>query len=357
MRAISERIARDGPITFADYMRLALYDPEEGFYARRVPGAGAGAGAGYRTSPSLSPWFGRLFARCAQQMWEALGSPDPFTVVEVGAGRADLAASALEAFDGPMRWVMVEPFPAVATLQRERLGRRAGRVTWAAALAELAPITGCILANEVLDNQSVHLLEKAGGEVIEIRVGMEDGRLVEVAAPVAEPALVARAAEALAHLDDGDRFEVGLDADAWVRDAAQALERGWLLVIDYGDEEPDLWRLRPGGTLVTYRDEALGVDLLAGPGQADLTAHVNFSALARAAAGAGLSPRPLRTQRAWLQALGSDDVAAGLRTRQEEAHAAGDHAAMVHLLAERSRLSALGARGGLGDLLVFSARR
>src|SRR5438128_1754330 len=83
-----------GPVTFAEYMRLALYDPEHGYYATRAPGAGRGSG--FHTSPSLGPWFGRLFARAAEGMREALGRPDELTVVEVGAGRGDLAAAALE---------------------------------------------------------------------------------------------------------------------------------------------------------------------------------------------------------------------------------------------------------------------
>ena len=175
--------------------------------------------------------------------------------------------------------------------------------------------------------------------------------------PVSEPNLAGQVAAALPHLEDGDRFEVSPGASAWVREAGEALDRGVVLVIDYGDEEPDLWRRRPGGSLVTYRDEGLGVDLLEDPGQADITAHVNFSALVRAAVGAGLRPGALRTQRAWLQTLGAAEVAESLRGRQEEAQLAGDHTAMVQLLAERSRLTALSARGGLGDLLVFSAKK
>ena len=351
MRALAERIERDGPITFADYMRLALYDPDEGYYARRVPGAGAG----YRTAPSLSPWFGRLFARCAHRMWEALGRPDPFTVVEVGAGRGDLAAAALQSFDGPLHWVIVEPFEAVSALQNERLAGRAGDVAWVRTLGELAPVAGCVVANEVLDNQPVHLLEKAGVGAVEIHVGLAGGRLVEVPRPLSDPALADRAAAALPHLHEGDRFEVSLEADDWIRDVASALGQGWVLAIDYGDEEPDLWLRRPAGSLVTYRDEVLGIDPLADPGEADITAHVNFSALARAAKGAGLSPRPLVSQREWLRGLGAGEIGDDLRRRQEEAQVAGDHAAMVQLLAERSRLSTLSARGGLGDLLVFSA--
>jgi SAM-dependent MidA family methyltransferase len=353
VKAVTDRIEHDGPITFADYMRLALYDPEEGFYARRVPGSGAG----FRTSPSLSEWFGRLFARWAASVWEDLGRPDPFTVVEAGAGRADLAAQALEVFDGPIRWVIVEPFDGVAARQRERLAAWEGAVSWRRSLAEGPPVAGCVVANEVLDNQPVHLLEKAGSQAVEIHVGLKEGRLVEVPRPLSNPALAELAAAALQDLDEGDLVEVSPEASAWLTDAAGALERGAVLVIDYGDEEPDLWRRRPSGSLVTYGEEGLGTDLLADPGKADITAHVNFSALTRAAVAAGMVPDPLRTQREWLEALGLAQAAEDLRRRQEEAELAGDHAGMVQLLAERSRLSALSARGGLGDLLVFSARK
>jgi SAM-dependent MidA family methyltransferase len=353
VRAVTDRIERDGPITFAEYMRLALYDPDEGFYARRVPGSGTG----YRTSPSLSEWFGRLFARWATSVWKSLGRPDPFTVVEAGAGRADLAAQALAAFDGPLRWVIVEPFDGVAARQRERLAAWGAAVSWRRSLGDGLPVVGCVVANEVLDNQPVHLLEKAGGQAVEIHVGLEGGRLTEARLPLSDAGLASLAEAALADLEDGDRFEVSPAATAWVTQAAGALERGALVVIDYGDEEPGLWKRRPSGSLVTYREEGLGMDVLADPGQADITAHVNFSALARAAVAAGMVPEALRTQREWLQALGSRQVADDLQRRQDEAQLAGDHAAMVRLLAERSRLSALGARGGLGDLLVFSARK
>jgi SAM-dependent MidA family methyltransferase len=353
VRAVTDRIERDGPITFAEYMRLALYDPAEGFYARRAPGSGAG----YRTSPSLSDWFGRLFARWATSVWEDLGRPEPFTVVEAGAGRADLAAHALHAFEGPLHWVIVEPFDDLAARQRERLGAWGTAVSWRRSLGDGPPVVGCVVANEVLDNQPVHLLEKAGGQAVEIHVGVEGGRLVEVPGPLSDPVLAALAAPVLGELEEGDRFELSPAASDWVTEAAGALQRGTVLIVDYGDVEPDLWRRRPSGSLVTYRDEGLGMDPLAAPGEADITAHVNFSALARAAEAAGMAPEPLRTQREWLQALGAGRVGDDLRRRQEEAELAGDHAGMVQLLAERSRLSALSARGGLGDLLVFSATK
>src|SRR6266705_70696 len=137
-------------------MDLALYHPSFGYYSRRAPGAGGD----YRTAPSLGPWFGRLFARAAERMWVALGRPDGLTVVEVGAGRGDLAAGALgslpESLAGRVHWVIVERFEVVEVLQRERLGALGGAVSWRRALGSGPPVTGCVLANEVLDNQPVH---------------------------------------------------------------------------------------------------------------------------------------------------------------------------------------------------------
>ena len=191
-------------------MRLALYHPEHGYYATRAPGAGR-AGSGFHTSPSLGPWFGRLFARAAEGMREALGRPDELTVVEVGAGRGDLAAATLEtpSLEGRLRWVIVEPFDAIEGMQRERLGPLGDAVTWCHELDEVPPVSGCVLANEVLDNLPVHLLERAGDEAVEIYVAKEDGRLKQAPGPLSDPGLGARAAAALPHLEPGDRFEVG----------------------------------------------------------------------------------------------------------------------------------------------------
>src|SRR6266851_5613164 len=121
MEELRDYIRSSGPIPFESFMRRVLYHPQFGYYASRVPGAGGD----YGTSPSLTPWFGRLVARELASMWEAMGRPATFTVVEAGAGRADLAAAALEGagdLAGVLRWRIVEHFSAVAALQRDRLG-------------------------------------------------------------------------------------------------------------------------------------------------------------------------------------------------------------------------------------------
>lgn len=351
---IRARIGEQGPLTMAEYMRLALYHPTLGFYATRAPGIGAG----YATSPSLTPWFGRLLARAFEWMWRALGKPPEFTVTEVGGGAGDLAAAALGAAGGAfgeaLRWRLAEPFPGVEKVQRERLAARAGQVAWVPGLPGAGPAPGCVLANEVLDNFPVHVMEVRGGRVLEVLVGLDAGRLAETPGPPLADDLTAAAAT---HLEDGDRFEVRPGLGEWCREAAAALGAGYLLVVDFGDVQPDFWARRPAGSLVTYGDGGLGTDPLEGPGTRDITAHVDFTDLERAAREAGFAPRLLMTQRELLDRLGAAEAAAELRRAQAGAEGARAHGEALSLLAERGRLGALGARGGLGDHLVLLAAR
>jgi len=186
---LRDRIGSQGPLTFAEFMRLALYHPTQGYYATRVPGHGTD----YRTSPTVGPWFGRLVARELERMWEALDRPDPFWVIEVGAGQGDLAAGAMEAA-GPLwdalRWRFVEQFERVQDWQRRRLGSAADKAAWSSRLGEPPAVAGCVLGNEVLDNFPVHLLEvTAPGCTEEVYVDTSANGFVECLGPLSEPAL------------------------------------------------------------------------------------------------------------------------------------------------------------------------
>lgn len=354
---LGDRLSAAGPITFAEYMQQALYHPTYGYYINQVPGDGAH----YATSPSVSPWFGRLVARELQRMWEALGRPDPFTVVEMGAGRADLAAGAIEAA-GPMshalRWRFVEQFPAIEELQRQRLGRAADRAEWASEIGELSPATGCILANEVFDNFPVNLLCAVGeGEVAEVYIGWDGQNLVEQFGPLSDPALEAPAREASRYLGTGDRFAVCPGLEQWCREASGALDRGYLLIIDYGDEEPDILQTGSGGTIATFGPMGSGRPALERPGWQDITADVNFSALARAARSADFEPGPVVNQGPWLLSLGLLDIAHHLYRAAAEAVESGWHENAVSLFGERSQVLKLAAEGGLGEAVVLMAAK
>jgi len=292
-------------------------------------------------------------------MWGALGWPPTFNMVEVGAGRADLAAAALEGggpLQGALRWRFVERFEGVRQLQRARLGPAGAALEWSPSLGEPPAAAGCVLAHEVLDNFPVHVLEVAGGgDVREVYVDAEGSRLVERLGPLSREALSEPAREAGRRLAPGSRLEVCPALPGWCRDASAAIDRGYLLLIDYGDVEPDLWLRSPRGTLVTYGPDGPGDDPLADPGMRDVTADVNFSAVTRAVAGCGFEPQLFTSQRVWLRSLGLDEVVDGLELAADRATTHDLHEEALKLHGEVSELLALVARMGLGDIMVFRA--
>jgi SAM-dependent MidA family methyltransferase len=355
LEEIRDRIDSAGPLPFESFMRLALYHPRHGYYATRVPGEGGH----YGTSPSVSPWFGRLVMRELQAMWRALGCPEEFTVIEVGPGRGDLAAAALGAAGplGPaLRWRFVERFASVAEIQRRRLGAAAARVEWSPHLGVPPAAAGCVIAHEVLDNFPVHLLETGAGAtaVQEVYVTVAGSGLAERLGPLSDPALLDQATVPSA---PGRRFEVCSDLDAFARDAAGALGRGYLLVIDYGDREEALWASNPRGTVVTYGPEGFGSDPLRDPGARDITADVNFSAVARATERAGFQPQQFVTQRDWLLGLGLADEAAALERAADAAWAEDRREAALAIEEQLGLLRTLTAHMGLGDIMVFRAAK
>jgi SAM-dependent MidA family methyltransferase len=354
-----ERIKTGGPIPFESFMRLVLYHPE-GYYASRVPGSGGD----YGTSPSLTSWFGRLVARELRGMWDAMGRPARFGVVEAGAGRADLAAGVLEdpgdsEFRRALQWRFVERFDEVAELQRRRLGPLAAAAEWSATLRpgpDQAVGCGCVLAHEVLDNFPVHLLEVTpGGAVCEVYVGAVGGRLVEHLGALSNPALAPAADAAASRLPTGHRLEVNLDLEAWMGEAAATIASGYLLIVDYGDVEPDLWLRNPQGTIVTYGPDGFGQDPLADPGLRDVTAEVNFSAVERATRRHGFEPQLYCSQRDWLVSLGHRALAESLERAADRATVEGRHRDAFALEGELSELRALVGRLGYGDIMVFRA--
>jgi SAM-dependent MidA family methyltransferase len=361
LEEVHERIRAGGPLPFEAFMRLALYHPGGGYYATRVPGSGGD----YGTSPSLTPWFGRLVARELGGMWEAMGRPDRFTVVEAGAGRADLAAGVLACagdlgdFAASLRWRFVEHFEEISRLQRLRLGALAASVQWS---QQLGPDPhdragcGCVLAHEVLDNFPVHVLEVApSGDVCEVYVAAEGGRLIERLGPLSDPALLPDAHTAASRLSPGHRLEVSVDVEGWIGEAAAAVAGGYLLIVDYGDVEPDLWLRNPRGTMVTYGPDGFGGDALADPGRRDVTAEVNFSAVERAARRHGFEPQLYCSQRDWLASLGHGALAEGLEREADRATAEGRHTEAMALEADLSELRSLVGRLGYGDIMVFRA--
>ena len=353
---LRERMGSSGPVPFRDFMQAALYHPSDGYYATRVPGHGSH----YRTSPSLTPWFGRLVAREFRRMWQALGGPDPFWVVEIGGGQGDLAADAMgeaHSMGVPVRWRFIERFDRVQGWQRRRLGPAAGSAEWSMDLSS-PPVVGCVFANEVLDNFPVHVLAVTEtASVQEVYVDVDGENFVERLGALSDVTLTEPARAAAAHLAPGARFEISSGVETWCRDASRALTRGYLLLIDYGGLEPDIWLDHPDGTVATYGREEATPSPLDEPGSKDITAEVNFSAVARAAHSAGFRPEPVTTQGSWLLTLGIAQVAEEIETAALMAALEGLVQEATVLQGELGRLMELGDTGGLGSLLVLRAAK
>lgn len=357
---LAERIRRAGPLPFDAFVDAALYDPEHGFFAH---GGGAGrAGRDFVTSPEVGPLFGALVARALDGWWDALGRPDPFLVVEAGAGRGRLAREVLRAEPrcaGALRYVLVERSARLREQQRDLLTVEpledalgpaisgepgeaptpvAGSGPIVTALDELPAIAveGVILANELLDNLPFEIVERTVDGWAEVRVGLDGDRFVEV---------LVRAPDELAIEADGMTAGVAVPAGArlpmqrgmqrWLAECGVHLHRGFLVVIDYADTAASMVTRGQAQWLRTYRAHARGTAPLDAPGSQDITCDVVLETLNHAAADAGLDRAWEGTQAEWLAGLGIDDLVENGRARWHERAHVGD----LEAIAARSRVT------------------
>jgi SAM-dependent MidA family methyltransferase len=320
-RALSEilagRIRAGGPISFAEFMRECLYHPVHGYYSR----ASAQRFGDYYTSVDVHPIFGRLLARQLAEMWELLGSPRPFTVVEVGAGTGRLAAHILDfsalslpEFYATLQYVAVERSAGRRIDQAAQLAAHleAGRVSSASEIPSEIP-AGCIFSNELLDALPTHRVIVHRGVIREIFVGFASGRFTEVLDNPSTPAIQEYFQEQGIALEEGQQAEACLEACEWIERAGRALERGFILTIDYGHEAKALYNEHHNrGTLLAYRDHTVSENLLDRPGEQDLTSYVNFTALDLWGRRAGLARTGIVTQSEFLVGLGRGNEFADL---------------------------------------------
>jgi SAM-dependent MidA family methyltransferase len=304
-----ERIRRHGPLTFADYMRECLYHPLLGYYSR----AEARRFADYYTSVDVHPVFGRLLARQFAEMWEQLGRPAEFFLVEAGAGVGRLAGHVLDFAEArlpelyaALNYVAVERSSGRRAQAGERLARHVAAGRCEVSLEVPARISdGCLFSNELLDALPVHRVVRKDGKLQEIFVGGTEGKFEEVLAPLSTCAITEYFEPQGIALREGQQAEAGLETCDWITEIARRIERGFLLTVDYGLPAAELFdEFHMRGTLLAYRGHRADEDYYGAPGEQDLTAHVNFTALEQWGARGGLESLGTVSQTEFLMALG-----------------------------------------------------
>jgi SAM-dependent MidA family methyltransferase len=305
---IEDRIRAQGPITFAEYMDACLYHSEHGYYTRvqQQPRRD------YFTSVDTGPLFGRLLARQFHEMWERLGRPDEFMLAESGAGVGTLAAQILDfaadefpKFYAALQYVAVERSAARRAAQAETLRTHlAGRHFAIASVAPAEIRCGCIFSNELFDAMPVHRLVREGHDLRELYVVLGPNGLCEQAGPLSSAALGEYFSGQGIALEQSQLAEVNLQACDWIEDAGKRLRRGFVLTVDYGHEASELYDQRHmRGTLLAYQRHRATEDFFRAPGEQDLTAHVNFTALDRWGERGGLIRTGFASQSNFLMAL------------------------------------------------------
>jgi len=289
---IRETIRRDGPMRFDRFMEQALYHPQFGYYSSGR--AQIGRKGDYFTNVSVGPLFGRMLAAQFVEMWEAIDRPDQFTVVEQGTHHGDFADDVLTAmrdFPAAIDYCIIEPFPILQKRQEQTLAGFADKVTWRKTLADLEPFSGVHFSNELIDSMPVRLIAREpGGEWSEKLVTISRDDFAFVTAPVEDERLRAHLRKIPAVETAGYETEVNLAAQDWVEGVARKLQRGFVLAVDYGYSRAEFYAPeRTAGTLQAFARHRTITSPLQDVGCVDVTAHVEWTAVAECAEASGLN--------------------------------------------------------------------
>jgi SAM-dependent MidA family methyltransferase len=343
MKSIREEIVADGPMPFDRFMELALYGPDGFFSSPILRSVKSGD---FLTSPEVSALFGETLSRFVEAERSRVG--EPFLLAEVGAGSGSLLRPLLATTTVDAWAVEVSP-PAQATLADLVPPERV-----VSTLSQLPnPFRGVIVANELLDNLPMAIAQLTESGWRERWVGLDDERLVFVDAEV-RPQVADWLEKYAGPVEPGGWVEVQLQAFDWVKEALKILERGAVLVIDYGDTAENLVPRRKDGTLRTYRSHHLGPHPLDEPGATDVTADVNFSALEAAARQSG-AEATMHRQDDFLTIWGLRDRLSKLRAEELALTRRGDDVKRLVVRSLRVEAETLLHPRGLGDFRVLLA--
>lgn len=311
---LRERIGQEGRLTFRDWMEAALYDESAGYYCRREHAPWGRAGD-YRTSPERSPLFAATFAGYFAALYQQLDSPSELTLLEAGAGAGHFARGVLETLARryphvfrAMRYLIDE----VSAESRERLLKLLHAFEEKVDFIRLDEIikpfaAGIIFSNELLDAMPVHRVIMRDGKLLELCVGLDQaGEFVLTETEPTTARLAAYFEEQDVRLAEGQSAEVNLSASDWVCRAALALNRGYVITVDYGAEAGALYspQHRPMGSLRAFAQHRFADNALSHPGAQDITTTVNWTQLKRAGEKCGLETLSFERQDQFLLRAG-----------------------------------------------------
>jgi len=288
---LKELIRREGRITFHDWMKAALYDPSSGYY-QRADRKRWGREGDYRTSPERSELFAATFARYFVKLAE-----EELTIVEGGAGDGSFAYGVLRTLRDQFplrfaetRYVVYEVSDDARRRAQERLSEFGERVQFCSEWDQVSVDSGIYFSNELLDAFPVHRLVKSDEGLSELYVNVDSGgNFVWSTGPLSAPRLAQFITAYLIELAQGQIIEINLAIDDWLSSVSEKLENGFLITVDYGAEAPELYdpALRREGTLRGFSHHRFVDDLLAQPGEYDLTTSVNWTQVKTAGAKLG----------------------------------------------------------------------
>ncbi|MFN3479433.1 MAG: class I SAM-dependent methyltransferase [Thermodesulfovibrionales bacterium] len=313
---IIDRITAEGPISFEDFMEMALYYPDLGYYSRES--TEIGRHGDFYTSPHLHQIFGVMMSRQIFEMWRIMEKPS-FQIVEMGAGEGYLArdmldylsktkSEGLREFFKNLSYTIIEINPSFKKRQQGLLYGFLDKVNWANAIEEVDTLTGCLLSNELLDSFPIRLIEM-NDDLYEIYIAIDgDGNLIEIKRPCGED-IKAYLEEFNVKLPSGYRTEINLRIKDWLIKVSEKFSEGFILTIDYGYPACDYYsESRNRGTLLCYHGHRIEEDPFKYIGEQDITAHVNFSSLKKWGEEVGLKTIGYCEQGPFLVSLGVDEI-------------------------------------------------
>lgn len=303
---IIQKIKREGPISFRDFMEMALYYPEFGYYTsdkEKIEKTGD-----FYTSSNLTSAFGEMLGKQIEEMWHMIGEKK-FNVVEIGAGTGLLSKDVLtylkknQGLFQSLNYCIVEKSPSLQNKQKKLLGDE--NVHWYRSKNEIEGMKGCIFSNELPDAFPVHVVEMKN-QLMEVLVGFEKS-FIEILKP-APAQLTDYLKELDVTLHYGYRTEINIDAIQWIQEIGSILKKGFVITVDYGYLSDELYQeYRNRGTLMCYHNHTVNESPFENIGKQDITSHVNFSALDHWGRKNGLELCGFTDQAHFLMGLGIDE--------------------------------------------------